>query len=213
MALTVVLTSGGLDSAVAAALAAQDGSVALLHCHYGQQAAKPERAAFDALCKHLRPAHAQAVELGNWRALSASTLLAPHGDIEDAPTLTGQLAGTFVPLLAPAMLCAASAWAYSLGAPRVVWGVSLANPCAYPDRDEAIRLLAWQLVGRALPEGAGPVIDAPLAHYDKPAVAELAVQLKVPLDATWSCLRGAEQPCGRCAGCVTRAKALKAVGA
>ena len=208
--MTVVLISGGLDSAVAAALARQSHALALLHFQFGQQAAEPEARAFAALCEFFRPAHKQIASLGDWRALSPSPLLRPHVDVEDAPAVTTQLASSFVPMLAPAMLCAAAGWAYTLGADQVVWGASLANPGNYPDRTDAIRLLAWQLASRALPEGQSPAFEAPLAQYDKPAVVELAIQLKIPLEVTWSCLRGGDHPCGRCIACASRKRALDA---
>jgi 7-cyano-7-deazaguanine synthase len=206
--LTVVLTSGGLNAAVAVSLARQDGPVALLYLRYGHPAGEPEQAAFRALCEHYRPSHRLVASLGEWRELTGSALLTPNGDIEDAPTIGNRLAGTFVPMLAPVMLCAAAAWAATLGAARVVWGINLDNPGNYPDHADAVRLLAGQLVGRSLPEDKAPSIDAPLAQYDKTAVVELARQLNVPIDLTWSCLRGGETPCGRCIGCATRKAAL-----
>jgi len=206
--LAVVLTSGGLDSAVAAALAAQDGPVALLHVQYGQQAAEAEKAAFEAIGEWAKPARQRVVSLGTWGDWVDSPLLSAKRDIEDAAAVGAYLASTFVPMLAPAMLCAAAAWAYTLRADRVVWGFSLDNPGNYPDRADAVRLLAWQLLSRCLPAERGVTIEAPLAQFDKLAVAGLAGQLEVPVNRTWSCLRAGPSPCGRCIGCVTRAKAL-----
>lgn len=210
--LAVILTSGGLDSAVAAALARQDSLLALLHLNYGQQAGEMEQRAFQALCDHFKPAYDKKASLGEWRAWCQSPALQPTGDLEDAPTVTTQIAKSFVPMLAPAMLCAAVSWACTIGAQRVVWGISLANAGNYPDRADAVRLLAWQMALRAVPEGRCPSIDAPLSQYDKPAVLELAQQLKVPVELTWSCLRNGPAPCGRCIGCATRKAALDASG-
>lgn len=206
--LSVVLCSGGLDSAVAAALTAQNGALALLHFDFGQRAAAPEARAFEALCRHFQPAHQLVATLGPWRQFSESPLVRPGKDIEDAAAVGQTVASTFAPMLHPTMLCAAAGWAQHLGASGVIWGMSLSNPGHYPDRNETVRLLAWQLAVRALPAERAPVIDAPLAQYDKSAVVELGRQLDVPLDKTWSCLRGGEQPCGVCLGCAARAKAM-----
>lgn len=208
--LTVVLTSGGLDSAVAAALAAQDSPLALLHFDFGQRAAAREGRAFEALCEHFEPAHHRVASLGAWKHLSESPLVRPGGDIEDAAAVGAGPASTFVPMLHPAMLCAAAGWAATLGAERVVWGISASNPGNYPDRCDEVRLLAWQLTTRSLPDGQAPVIDAPLAQYDKQAIVELGRQLDVPMELTWSCLRAGEQPCGVCLGCAGRKEALAA---
>ncbi len=210
--LAVVLTSGGLDSAVAAALAKTQSRVALMHVKYGQQAAEAEELAFRAICEWIEPAHNLVVSLGDWGQVVDSTLITPRADIEDARAVGGFLARTFVPMLAPAMICRAAAWAYTLGADRVVWGVSLDNPGNYPDRADAVRLLCWQLVQRSLPEGKAPTIEAPLAQYTKEAIVGLARELNVPIPDTYSCLRPGPEPCGRCIGCKTRQDAMKKAG-
>jgi len=211
--LAVVLASGGLDSTVAAALAKQDGRIALMHVQYGQQAAAAEQSAFESICEWLHPARSLVVSLGDWRKVTESPLVAPGHEVEDAQAVGGFLASTFVPMLAPAMLCRAAAWAYTIGAGRVVWGVSLDNPGNYPDHADAVRLIAWQLIQRSLPDGKSPTIEAPLAQYNKDAIVALAAELNVPIDLTYSCLLPGPQPCGRCIGCVTRAKAMERAGA
>ncbi len=208
--LSVVLASGGIDSTVAAALAAQHGPLAMLHLDYGQQAAAAERQAFEAVCQWIQPMHRRVVSLGEWSGVADSPLLRPDGRLNDAATAgTSLLADSYVPMLAPAMLCRAAAWAYTLGAGRIVWGASLDNPANDPGYADAARLIAWQLIQRSLPGQTAPALDAPLAQYTKAAVVALAADLAVPLEVTWSCLRPGPDPCHRCIGCVTRAKALE----
>ncbi|MFW6146223.1 MAG: 7-cyano-7-deazaguanine synthase [Planctomycetota bacterium] len=212
--LSVVLASGGIDSTVAAALAAQHGPLALLHLEYGQQAAGAERQAFEAVCEWLEPMHQQVVSLGDWAGVADSPLLRPDGRLNDATTAgSSLLADSFVPMLSAAMLCRAAAWAYTLGAGRVLWGASLDNPSNDPGNADAARLIAWQVIQRSLPGETAPVLEAPLAQYTKAAVAALAADLDVPLEVTWSCLRAGPEPCRRCIGCVARAKALAATSA
>ncbi len=203
--ISVVLTSGGLNSAVAAALAAQDCKLALLHLEYGQQCALAECRAFEALCRWLDPQERQVATLGDWPQLTESSLVDLRGNIEDAgavPPFTP--ASSFVPMLAPVMLNVAAAWAQKLGAQKVIWGICVDNLGRYPDQNDSIRLLSWQLMSQSLGDRIARTIEAPLAQYTKNAVAALAVQLKVPVNSTWSCLRGGESPCGRCIGCAGR---------
>lgn len=211
--LTVVLASGGLNSTVAAALAKQEGRIALLHLQYGQQAAESEKRAFLALCEWLEPLRTEIVSLGDWRQITESPLVIPGHEVEDGQAVGSFLASTFVPMLAASMLCRAAAWGHTLGAGRVLWGISLDNPGNYPDHADAVRLIAWQLVQRSLPEDKAPILEAPLAQYNKDAIVSLATELKVPVDLTYSCLLAGPNPCGRCIGCVTRAGALERAGA
>ena len=212
--ISVVLTSGGINSAVAAALEAQECRLALLHLQYGQQAQDPERRAFEALCDWLSPQEHQIATLGDWPQLTGSALVEPQHDIEDAAAVSGfAAASTFVPMLSPIMLCAAAAWAQKLGAQRLVWGICADNPGRYPDHSDTARLLAWQLIGQCLGDRLARKVEAPLAQYPKAAVVSLARQLNVPLDATWSCLRGGHEPCRRCIGCIARKAAMAPVAA
>lgn len=207
--LSVVLTSGGLNSAVTAALEAQECRLALLHFQYGQQAQHCEQRAFEAVCDWLDPQERRIATLGDWPGLTDSALVQEHHDIEDAAAVRNFApASTFVPMLAPVMLCVGAAWAQKLNAQRIVWGICADNPGHYPDHSDAARLLTWQLMGQCLGDRLARTIEAPLAQYPKPAVAALAAQLKVPVNATWSCLRGGVDPCGRCIGCAGRKAAL-----
>ena len=49
----IVLLSGGMDSAVCAALAARDHTASALHISYGQRTQAREKRSFQAICDHL----------------------------------------------------------------------------------------------------------------------------------------------------------------
>ena len=49
----------------------------------------------------------------------------------------------------------------------------------------------------------------PLSNKKKDDVIKLARELKVPIDATWSCYGDFEEPCGKCSSCISRQNALK----
>ena len=49
--------------------------------------------------------------------------------------------------------------------------------------------------------GGSVQISAPFVKWTKRDIWELAIRLKVPLSATYSCERGLRQPCGKCDSC------------
>ena len=51
----------------------------------------------------------------------------------------------------------------------------------------------------------------PLSKKTKDEVLELADELDVPIDITWSCYGDYEEPCGKCSSCISREKALKSI--
>jgi len=66
---------------------------------------------------------------------------------------------------------------------------------------------------RSCLEGSKIEIVNPLINYSKYNVLKLALELKVPLELTWSCYENGKSPCGKCRGCTKRLEAFNQVGA
>ena len=60
--------------------------------------------------------------------------------------------------------------------------------------------------------GKGTKIWAPLLLWDKVRIIEEALRLGIPIERTWSCYNGEENPCGVCDSCRIRDDALKKLG-
>jgi 7-cyano-7-deazaguanine synthase len=54
--------------------------------------------------------------------------------------------------------------------------------------------------------------DAPFIYKTKSDIAQLAFELDVPIDRTWSCYVGGDLHCGRCGTCVERLEAIASTG-
>lgn len=192
---SVVLLSGGIDSAVAMALTtASGGDVCALTVDYGQRHRREIRAAF-AVANYYGVEHrviAMDPMLFQGSALTGDTALpAGHADQPDA---------TYVPARNTVLLALAAAYAESRGAGQVVIGANADDAAAYPDCRpsyiEAFRdVLSTGTVGHTW-------VHAPLLYLTKPEVLTRADELGVPLELTWSCYAGGDQPCGRCGACV-----------
>ena len=72
--LAVVLVSGGMDSCVAAAMAAAEHRLAMLHASYGQRTEARELRAFHAIADHYRAEQRLAVSLPHFAAIGGSSL-------------------------------------------------------------------------------------------------------------------------------------------
>ena len=55
-------------------------------------------------------------------------------------------------------------------------------------------------------------VKTPILAMTKADIVRLAVELKVPLELTWSCYKGGEKPCGECDSCSLRAKGFEEAG-
>ena len=210
---SVVLTSGGINSAVAAAVAREQGEPALLHIAWGHRAAEHELAAFEAIAATLRIEKTMVAELSCMAVFGGNSRASKRLPVDDAGTLTGgETPSTFAFGLIPAMLSLAAAWAYVLKAKQIIIGLSddhgdLGPKVSelYPDHRQEFLQTFNLMLEYAKPPKRELVVEAPLIDLTRAEVIRLGERFKIPFDKTWSCYRENERPCGRCQPCATRA--------
>ncbi|MCR4375881.1 MAG: 7-cyano-7-deazaguanine synthase QueC [Acidobacteria bacterium] len=215
MTRAVVLLSGGLDSATAAAMAQREGwELFALTMKYGQvhQA-------------ELRAARAVAAALGVSRHIELAVDLSAFG----GSSLTGEgdipkdelgapgIPSTYVPARNTVFLSLALAWAEVLGAERIVIGVNALDYSGYPDcRPEFIAAFEYlaSLATKVGVEGRPLRVYAPLQHLTKAGIIRLGAELGVDYSLTHSCYDPApdDRPCGHCDSCLLRARGFSDAG-
>jgi 7-cyano-7-deazaguanine synthase len=212
----VVLLSGGLDSATAAAMAGSEGfELYALTVEYGQRHAC-EIAAARAVARALGVA--RHVELRvDLSAFGGSALTAAVEVPKDRDLAVADIPVTYVPARNTVFLSIAMAWAESLGARDIVIGVNALDYSGYPDcRPEFIaafeRLAA--LATKAGVEGAPLRVRAPLISLTKGEIIRRGLALGLDYGLTHSCYDPdvAGRPCGRCDSCRLRAKGFAEAG-
>lgn len=216
----VVLLSGGLDSATAAAWARHEGyGLSALSLDYGQR----HRCELDC-------ARAVARALGitdhvilpvDLAALGGSALVdqgiaVPKGRSHAA--IGEGIPVTYVPARNTVFLALALAMAETRGADALVIGVNAIDYSGYPDcRPEFITAFARlaQLATKAGVEGRPLDVLAPLAALSKQEIIRLGLDLGLDYGLTSSCYDPdvAGRPCGACDSCLLRAAGFQAVGA
>lgn len=55
-------------------------------------------------------------------------------------------------------------------------------------------------------------IETPIISKTKAEIVKMAVELKAPIEYTWSCYEGGEKPCGKCDSCILRARGFAEAG-
>ena len=203
---TVVLLSGGLDSATLLAIARRDGHA----CHalsfaYGQRHSA-ELAAAGRVAEALGAVEHKTVVL-DLSAIGGSALTDPSIAVPDHPS-TG-IPVTYVPARNTVFLAVALGWAEVLDAQDIFIGVNAVDYSGYPDcRPEFIA--AFQQVAKlgtkAGVEGRGLVIQAPLQRLSKAEIIRLGTSLGVDYGLTVSCYSADSQgrACGVCDSCRLR---------
>ena len=215
----VVLASGGLNSTVAAALAAKEKRVNILYIDHAHPAAARERTAVRTIARAIGADNVLYVDLPHVEQIATSARHAESGarGPNDEPGHgDGAPAG-----LMPTMLCAAFQWAVRANARAVVTGTSqiadeLERNTGPGQGASDHRREFFQAFGLGLEELRPPRsairIETPLMTLARADILKLGLRLDAPLEATWCCHRGGEAPCGRCPGCTARADAYRQAG-
>lgn len=216
----IVLLSGGLDSSTLAAYAVAEGgkeNVVALSLNYGQRHVKELESA-KRIAKWLGIKHIIAeVNLTTITspfdiAWLKSVLTDPGAEMPAGKGFEQQ-SKTVVPLRNLLLVTIAAQIGHSVFGGEefsVAYAAHHDDSYAYPD----CRLPFLEAAARAIWTGSDGVVRlvAPFAEMRKADIVKIALNLGVPIEQTWSCYVGAEQPCGYCPSCVARKEALREAG-
>jgi 7-cyano-7-deazaguanine synthase len=211
--LAVVCVSGGMDSAVTAAIAAATHRPAFLHANYGQRTEAKELACFHALADHYEAPCRLVVDFSALRQIGGSSLTDPAIPVREGEPVDGVVPTSYVPFRNAHLLSAAVSWAEVLGAQAVFVGAVWEDSSGYPDcRPEFYR--AFEAAVRL---GTRPDtrlrIETPVIAFSKAEIVNRGLALGVPFASTWSCYQAAERACGRCESCRLRLRGFAEAGA
>lgn len=213
----VVLVSGGMDSCVTAAIAAQDRQLALLHVNYGQRTEDRELRAFNEIANFYHAEKRLVVSIEHLKVIGGSALTdtsipVPELDTPHSALRTQEIPSTYVPFRNAHLLAIATSWAEVIGAKRIFIGAVEEDSSGYPDCREVF----YQAFNRVIETGTRPetrvMIETPLIHLKKAEIVRKGLELNAPLHLTWSCYQGSDKACGRCESCLLRLRGFHEAG-
>jgi len=208
----VCIVSGGMDSALAARIAQDEGyELITLHFNYGQRTEQKELASFRKISDALGFAEKYEIDLDFFKQIGASALtdtsleVPTHGVEAGVPI-------TYVPFRNGIFLSIATAIAEKHAAEAIFIGVVEEDSSGYPDcRDTYIKSME-QAVNLGTKDETNIEIKMPLVHMSKADIVSKAIELDVPLKDTWSCYKNEEKACGVCDSCRLRLNGFKLAG-
>lgn len=208
--LAIVLLSGGMDSCVTAAVAAERGyEVALLHVNYGQRTEARELISFYQIAGYYSVRHRLVADIRYLSEIGGSALTDNRIEIPHAADENDDIPASYVPFRNTHLISIAVSWGEVIGAEKIFIGVVEDDAPGYPDcRSEYLKAMNALIRVGTRPETLIEV-EAPLIELTKPEIVRLGHKLHAPFDLTWSCYRQDDVPCHDCSSCRLRSEAFK----
>jgi len=210
--IAVCIISGGMDSAVSAAIARREGyAIVGVHFNYGQRTQKKELECFRQIAKGLGTIKNYEIDLDFFEQIGASALTdktidVPTGGVEEGVPVT------YVPFRNGIFLSIAAAIGEKHRAEALYIGVVEEDSSGYPDCRESYIQAMEKAIDLGTRDETKLVIKMPLVALKKRQIVQKALELSVPLEHTWSCYQAEEEACGVCDSCRLRLKGFEEAG-
>ncbi len=206
------IISGGMDSALAAQIAASEGyEIIALHFNYGQRTEKRELEAFRNIAAGLGVIESYEIDLDFFKQIGASALTdrsieVPTGGIEPGVPVT------YVPFRNGIFLSIAASVAEKHGAEALYIGVVEEDSSGYPDCRESYIDAMEKAINLGTKDETVLEIKRPLVTLSKMQIVQKAIEMGVPLQYTWSCYQSEDKACGVCDSCRLRLRGFELAG-
>lgn len=214
---SVVLLSGGLDSAANLAFLHQDGQqIASLFIDYGQRAAQSERRASQQLSEYygaswfeIRLPWLGALGGNSLTDLSQELPQLQSTELDHLIKTQASANSVWVPNRNGVLLNIAGSWAEAHKCPEIVVGFNVEEAATFPDNstdfmEATNRAFAYSTRGEVR------VLSRTLSLNKRQIVQRLtALEKPFPKQMVWSCYEDFEKPCNTCESCLRSIRAWK----
>jgi len=209
--ISVVLVSGGMDSAVVCGIASRDYELAVLHINYGQRTEERELWSFHRIVDFYNAKKKLVVNLEHFKKIGGTSLVDRNIKIPNG--LSDEVVpSTYVPFRNAQFLSIAVSWAEVIGASAIFIGATEEDAAGYPDCRRIFYDVFNKLVQVGTRENTHINVLTPIIDMSKSDIVRLGVKLGVPFELTWSCYRNNDTACGKCDSCLRRIRAFREAG-
>ena len=210
----LVCASAGMDSTVAAKWSKDQGyDTTLLHFNYKCRAELKENECIQKIAAALE-CKLVTIHTDFIKDVIGHSRLVGDGEVntEGNGEAGAELAHEWVPARNLIFLSIAAAYAEAHKIDYIILGGNLEESGAYADNELIFQQKFNDILPNALNLGNRVQVLTPIANLMKPEIVKLGIEIKAPLDLTWSCYEAGELHCGKCGPCFMRKTAFKMNG-
>lgn len=212
--LAICLVSGGMDSLVTAGIAStMHENLAFLHLNYGQKTEKKELECFHKIAdfygvdKSLR----KILDITFLKQIGGSSLTDDKIDVKKYHGDSANIPDSYVPFRNTHIISMAVSWAEVINAKKIFIGAVFEDSSGYPD----CRPSYYEAMNALIKQGtknADISVVTPVINMSKDQIVKKAIELKAPLEMTWSCYAREDKSCGVCDSCALRLRGFQKAG-
>lgn len=210
--LAIVAVSGGMDSCVTAAIAAENYNLALAHINYGQRTEKRELKAFNDIADFYNVENKLVIDFSHLAKIGGSSLTDSKMEVTKADLANQEIPTSYVPFRNANILTACVSWAEVIGAEAIFMGAVHEDSSGYPD----CRPQFFEAFEKLADEGTKPStkikIVTPIINMNKDEIIKKGMELDAPIHLTWSCYKSEDEACGECDSCALRLRGFQKIG-
>ena len=211
----ISLLSGGLDCCVATSVYDKDYNIHALTFDYGQKAFKQELKASKNICIEKKWQH-EIVKLPWLGKISDSSLNTNRdvptinvNDLDDLKKSSKNASNVWVPGRNTVFTSIALSYAETINADIIIVGWNSEEGMTFPDNSKDYLTKFNQLLEVGSPDNIE--IKAPCIDLTKEEIVELGLEVNAPMNLSYSCYKGEDEPCGVCESCMRRRRAFEKV--
>jgi 7-cyano-7-deazaguanine synthase len=209
--LAVCLVSGGMDSLVTAAIASsQHENLAFLHLNYGQKTEQRELISFKKIAEYYNVpvTHQKIIDVSFLKQIGGSSLTDDKIEVKKFKGDSEEIPDSYVPFRNTHIIAMAVSWAEVIGAKKIYIGAVYEDSSGYPDCRPSYYQAVNALIKQGTKNGDIEVIT-PVINLKKEEIVKKALELKAPLEYSWSCYERNDKACGVCDSCALRLRGFE----
>lgn len=212
--LAVCLVSGGMDSLVTAAIAnTLHENLAFLHLNYGQKTEERELQSFRKIAEfyNVPASHQKIIDVSFLKQIGGSSLTDDKIDVKKYKGDSEEIPDSYVPFRNTHIIAMAVSWAEVIGAKKIFIGAVYEDSSGYPDCRPSYYKAVNNLIKEGTKNGDIEVIT-PVIYLKKDEIVKKALELKAPLEYSYSCYERNDKACGVCDSCALRLRGFQKAG-